>query len=135
MAALDKPQLKPYQGRTLDEIATDGRKDPLDVLIDLIIARHYDRLGIMFMMQEDDVRARCGTRWSLGTDPGGRRRGATAWSFSSSRLGLRDADSGTLRSRGGPAHARGGGEKNDIASRRGMKLWDRGLQDPALSPT
>ncbi len=51
------PALKQYEGRTLAQIAEDEAKDPLDVLLDLIEADGANGYGILFIMDEDDVRA------------------------------------------------------------------------------
>jgi dihydroorotase/N-acyl-D-amino-acid deacylase len=51
------PALKRYEGRTLAQIAEDEAQDPLDVLLDLIVADGANGYGILFIMDEDDVRA------------------------------------------------------------------------------
>jgi N-acyl-D-amino-acid deacylase len=51
------PELKRYEGKTLEEIGRMDGKDPIDAMMDLIIAdnAHVDR--VTFTMSEDDVRA------------------------------------------------------------------------------
>jgi N-acyl-D-amino-acid deacylase len=49
--------LKKYEGKTLEEIAREEGKDPLDALMDLVIADHGNTSNVIFMMSEDDVRA------------------------------------------------------------------------------
>jgi N-acyl-D-aspartate/D-glutamate deacylase len=64
--------LKPYQGRTLDDIANAEQKDPLDVLMDLIARDDTTGSGVMFFMDEGDVRAALKHPLvMLGTDSGG----------------------------------------------------------------
>jgi dihydroorotase/N-acyl-D-amino-acid deacylase len=57
VSSVGRAELKKYQGRTLDDIATAEQKDPLDVLMDLIAADDVTGSGVMFFMNEDDVRA------------------------------------------------------------------------------
>ncbi len=49
--------LKKYEGRTLDDIGRDEGKDPLDVLIDIVVADRGNTGRVTFSMGEDDVRA------------------------------------------------------------------------------
>jgi dihydroorotase/N-acyl-D-amino-acid deacylase len=51
------PALKPYEGKTLEEIARSEGKDPLDALMDLVIADRANVGRVTFSMSEDDVRA------------------------------------------------------------------------------
>ena len=72
VSAVGRAELKKYQGRTLDDIAKAERKDPLDVLIDIIASDDTTGSGIMFFMDEDDVRAALKHPLvMLGTDSGG----------------------------------------------------------------
>ena len=50
------PALKPYEGKTLADIARDEHKDPLDVLMDVVVADHGNTSRVSFSMGEDDVR-------------------------------------------------------------------------------
>ncbi len=54
------PELKKYVGRTLEQIATEESKDPLDVLMDLLVADGGETGNIVFIMHEDDVRTALG---------------------------------------------------------------------------
>jgi dihydroorotase/N-acyl-D-amino-acid deacylase len=56
ITSVANPELRKYEGRTLEEIGRLEGKDPLDVLISLVIAdkTHTDR--VTFGMSEDDVR-------------------------------------------------------------------------------
>ena len=72
VSSVGRPELKAYQGRTLEDIAKAERKDPLDVLMDLIARDDTTGSGIMFFMNEDDLRAALRHPLvMLGTDSGG----------------------------------------------------------------
>ncbi|HEV8253782.1 MAG TPA: D-aminoacylase [Vicinamibacteria bacterium] len=65
------PELKRYEGRTIEEIAREQGKDPLDALIDLVIADRANVGRITFSMSEGDVRAALAHPLvSVGTDYG-----------------------------------------------------------------
>jgi len=71
IASVLNPELKKYEGKTLEEIGKDEGKDPLDVLIDIVIADKGNTGRITFSMSEDDVRAALRHPFvSLGTDSG-----------------------------------------------------------------
>ncbi len=67
------PALQPkYQGKRLSEIAAQEHKDPLDALMDLVIADHDNTGAVYFSMSEDEVRLAMRQPWvSVGTDFGG----------------------------------------------------------------
>jgi dihydroorotase/N-acyl-D-amino-acid deacylase len=135
IARLDNPRLHPYQGRTLDEIARTDRKDPLDVLMDLILEDTTTGAGIMFMMQEDDVRAALRHPLvALGTDTSSQATdGVTAGAFSHPRgwgsatriLGLYVREEGLLTLEEAIR------KMTSLPAAR-VKLWDRGLVRPGL---
>ena len=135
IARLDNPTLKPYQGRTLDEIARTDRKDPLDVLMDLILEDTTTGAGIMFMMREDDVRAALRHPLvALGTDTSSQATdGATAGAFSHPRgwgsatriLGHYVREEGLLTLEEAIR------KMTSLPAAR-MKLWDRGLVRPGF---
>lgn len=50
-------KLKPYEGKTIAEIAAAEKKDPRDVVIDLVIADRANAACIISIMDEKDVRA------------------------------------------------------------------------------
>jgi N-acyl-D-amino-acid deacylase len=65
------PAVKKYEGKTIEEIARETGKDPLDALIDLVIADEGNTGRVTFSMSEDDVRAALAHPLvSLGTDSG-----------------------------------------------------------------
>ena len=49
--------LRKYQGKTLADIAKEEKKDPLDVLMDIVAADRGNTYRVTFSMSEDDVRA------------------------------------------------------------------------------
>ncbi len=57
VAAVYRPELKKYQGKTLAQIGAGEKKDPVDVLLDLVAAEGTVPHGIYFIMDERDVRA------------------------------------------------------------------------------
>jgi dihydroorotase/N-acyl-D-amino-acid deacylase len=72
VSAVGRAELKKYQGRTLEDIALAEQKDPLDVLMDLIVQDETTGSGIMFFMDEGDLRAALTHPLvMLGTDSGG----------------------------------------------------------------
>ncbi|HEV8611132.1 MAG TPA: D-aminoacylase [Thermoanaerobaculia bacterium] len=68
-----KPDLKKYEGKTIAEIARAQKKDPIDVLMDLVIADRANVGRVTFSMSENDVRtALAHPLVSMGTDSGAR---------------------------------------------------------------
>jgi len=51
------PELKKYEGMTIAQIAAAQKKDPIDALMDLVVADKANSYNIIFMMDENDVRA------------------------------------------------------------------------------
>ena len=49
--------LKKYEGRTIAEIARDEGKDPLDTVMDIVLADRGNTMRVTFGMSEEDVRA------------------------------------------------------------------------------
>ena len=50
------PELKKYEGKTIAQIAEAEKKDPRDVIMDLVAADRGNGYQIIFVMSEDDVR-------------------------------------------------------------------------------
>jgi dihydroorotase/N-acyl-D-amino-acid deacylase len=71
IASVLDPALRRYEGRTIAQIATDEHKEPLDALLDLVIAGK-DHIGaVYFTMSEDDVKFAMQQGFvSVGTDSG-----------------------------------------------------------------
>jgi N-acyl-D-amino-acid deacylase len=65
--------LRRFQGRRITEIAAAERRDPYDVLFDLIVADHANTGRATFSMSEADVRRAVSTPWiAVGSDFGAR---------------------------------------------------------------
>jgi N-acyl-D-amino-acid deacylase len=56
VASVVNTALKKYEGKTLAQIAQEERKDPVDVLMDMVTADRGNSYGIIFTMGESDVR-------------------------------------------------------------------------------
>lgn len=56
ITAVLNPALKPLEGRTLEQIAGDQKKDPIDVLMDTVADDGGNTARVSFTMSEDDVR-------------------------------------------------------------------------------
>jgi len=57
IASVVNPALKKYEGKTVEQMGADEKKDPRDALIDLVIADRSNTACIIFMMDEEDVKA------------------------------------------------------------------------------
>lgn len=67
------PALKAYEGKTIAAIAREEGKDPLDALIDLVLADNANVGRVTFSMSEDDVKtALAHPLVAMGTDSGAR---------------------------------------------------------------
>jgi N-acyl-D-amino-acid deacylase len=63
------PDLKKYEGQTLAQIASSQEKDPLDALMDLVLADHAQTGALYFIASEDDLRYGLKQPWiSIGLD-------------------------------------------------------------------
>lgn len=73
IASVTNRELEKWQGKRLSEIAAEQKKDPLDALLDFIVADHGQTGAIFFMMNEDDMRAALKSPFvSICTDTGAR---------------------------------------------------------------
>jgi N-acyl-D-amino-acid deacylase len=71
VASVLDPMLKHYEGRTIAQIAADEQKDPLDALMDLVVAGKDHVGAVYFTMSEDDVKFAMQQPFvSVGTDAG-----------------------------------------------------------------
>jgi N-acyl-D-amino-acid deacylase len=62
-------KLRPLQGKTLDEVAKMRKKDPAEVLIDLLLEDDSRVETVYFLMSEENVRKLIKTPWvSFGSD-------------------------------------------------------------------
>jgi N-acyl-D-amino-acid deacylase len=57
VAEVLSPKLKPYEGKTIAAIAAAEKKDPRDVVIDIVLADRANAYCIISIMDEKDVRA------------------------------------------------------------------------------
>ncbi len=65
------PQLRKYEGKTVAQIAKMDSKEPLDALMDLVIADRDNVGAVYFLMSEPDVKLAMQQPWvSVGTDYG-----------------------------------------------------------------
>ncbi len=65
------PQLRKYEGKTVAQIAKMENKDPIDALMDLVIADRDNVGAVYFLMSEPDVKLAMQQPWvSVGTDYG-----------------------------------------------------------------
>ena len=65
------PALKHYEGKTIAQIAADEHKDPLDALMDVVVAGKDHVGAVYFSMSEDDVKFAMQQPFvSVGTDAG-----------------------------------------------------------------
>ena len=71
VASVLDPALKHYEGKTIAQIAADEHKDPLDALMDLVVAGKDHVSAVYFTMNEDDVKFAMQQPFvSVGTDAG-----------------------------------------------------------------
>jgi N-acyl-D-amino-acid deacylase len=69
IASVNAPDRKSAEGRRVAEAAGDARKDPLDYVLDLLIADRGSTTMIVFHMDERDMREALGWQWSaVGSD-------------------------------------------------------------------
>jgi N-acyl-D-amino-acid deacylase len=75
IGAVTNRELESWQGKRLAEIAAAQNKDPLDALLDFIIADHGQTGAIFFMMQESDMQSALKSPFvSICTDSGARAK-------------------------------------------------------------
>jgi len=69
VSGIENPDLKKYDGQTLAQIASAQGKDPLDALMDLVIADKAETGAIYFIASEDDLQYGLKQPWtSIGLD-------------------------------------------------------------------
>jgi N-acyl-D-amino-acid deacylase len=69
VSGIVNPDLKKYDGQTLAQIATAQRKDPLDALMDLVLADKAQTGALYFIASEQDLRYGLKQAWtSIGLD-------------------------------------------------------------------
>src|SRR5215472_2173934 len=71
VASILDPALKGYEGKTIAQIAAEEHKEPLDALMDLVVAAKDHVGAVYFTMNEDDVKFAMRQPFvSVGTDAG-----------------------------------------------------------------
>jgi N-acyl-D-amino-acid deacylase len=71
VASVLDPALKGYEGKTIAQIAAEEHKEPLDALMDLVVAAKDHVGAVYFTMNEDDVKFAMRQPFvSVGTDAG-----------------------------------------------------------------
>src|SRR5882762_9753118 len=71
IASAEKPELKQFEGKTLDEVAKTWKKSPEDALMDFVLADSAQTGAIYFMASEEDLSTGLSQPWtSIGLDAG-----------------------------------------------------------------
>jgi len=69
IASVEKPELKQFEGKTVDDVAKAWKKSPEDTLMDFVIADSGQTGAIYFMASEEDLRTGLSQTWtSIGLD-------------------------------------------------------------------
>ncbi|HXY25435.1 MAG TPA: D-alanyl-D-alanine carboxypeptidase/D-alanyl-D-alanine-endopeptidase [Candidatus Acidoferrum sp.] len=69
IASAEKPELKQFEGKTVDDVAKAWKKSPEDTLMDLVIADSGQTGAIYFMASEEDLHTALSQTWtSIGLD-------------------------------------------------------------------
>ncbi len=136
VSAVGRADLKAYQGRTLADIAKAESRDPLDVLIDLIAKDDTTGSGIMFFINETDMRAALAHPLvMLGTDSGGMAPDSgpptagvhpRAWGSAARILGVYVREERLLTLEEAVR------KMTSLPAQR-MRLWDRGVVRPGAA--
>lgn len=71
ISSVEKPELKQFEGKTVDEVAKTWKKTPEDTLMDFVLADGAQTGAIYFMANEEDLRTGLSQPWtSIGLDAG-----------------------------------------------------------------
>jgi N-acyl-D-aspartate/D-glutamate deacylase len=66
---VEKPELKQWEGKTVDDVAKAWKKSPEDTLMDFVIADNAQTGAIYFMASEEDLKTGLAQPWtSIGLD-------------------------------------------------------------------
>jgi len=69
IASAEKPDLKQFEGKTVDDVAKVWKKTPEDTLMDFVLADSAQTGAIYFMASEEDLRTGLSQPWtSIGLD-------------------------------------------------------------------
>ncbi|MBE0555987.1 MAG: amidohydrolase family protein, partial [Proteobacteria bacterium] len=73
IASVINPELKQYEGKRLSEIAASWNKEPIDMMLDILVADSGRTGAVFFSMSEQDVQMALAQSWtSFCTDAGER---------------------------------------------------------------
>jgi N-acyl-D-amino-acid deacylase len=65
----ENPELKQFEGKTVEDVAKAWKKSPEDTLMDFVLADHGQTAAIYFMASEEDLRTGLSQPWtSIGLD-------------------------------------------------------------------
>jgi N-acyl-D-aspartate/D-glutamate deacylase len=69
IASVEKPELKQWEGKTVDDVAKAWKKSPEDTLIDFVLADSAQTGALYFMASEEDLKTGLSQPWtSIGLD-------------------------------------------------------------------
>jgi len=69
LASVEKPELKQFEGKTVEDVAKAWKKSPEDALMDFVIADSAQTGALYFMASEEDIKTGLEQRWtSIGLD-------------------------------------------------------------------
>jgi N-acyl-D-aspartate/D-glutamate deacylase len=69
LASVGKPELKQFEGKTVEDVAKAWKKSPEDALMDFVIADSAQTGALYFMASEEDIKTGLEQRWtSIGLD-------------------------------------------------------------------
>jgi PBP4 family serine-type D-alanyl-D-alanine carboxypeptidase len=69
ISSVEKPELKPFEGKSVDEVAKIWKKTPEDTLMDFVLADRAQTGAIYFMASEEDLHTGLSQPWtSIGLD-------------------------------------------------------------------
>jgi dihydroorotase/N-acyl-D-amino-acid deacylase len=69
LASIEKPELKQFEGKTVEDVAKVWKKSPEDTLMDFVIADSAQTGALYFMASEEDIKTGLEQRWtSIGLD-------------------------------------------------------------------
>ncbi len=71
ISSVETPDLKQFEGKTLEQVAKTWKKSPEDTLMDFVLADSAQTGAIYFMASEEDLKTGLEQRWtSIGLDAG-----------------------------------------------------------------
>ncbi len=71
ISSVQNPELKQFEGKTVEDVAKSWKKSPEDTLMDFVLADHAQTDAIYFMASEEDLRTGLSQPWtSIGLDAG-----------------------------------------------------------------